>query len=160
MTELPSSAESAGRFRSRCSPLGSAGLSLMGVPPSGGFVAKWLLLLATVVQGQWWWAVVMLAGGLLAGAVMFSWCSAKPWATRADRRSVRARVPTSGDGGADGCAVRGAARLVPLQSSEFLQIGRPVISGESFHDERQSCCSQPLWPLPLADAGGLPVASE
>ena len=50
---------------------GFAGLSLMGVPPSGGFVAKWLLLLATVMEGQWWWAVVMLAGGLLAGGYIF-----------------------------------------------------------------------------------------
>jgi formate hydrogenlyase subunit 3/multisubunit Na+/H+ antiporter MnhD subunit len=44
---------------------GLAGLSLMGVPPSGGFVAKWMLLSATVMEGQWWWAVVMLVGGLL-----------------------------------------------------------------------------------------------
>ncbi len=45
-----------------------AGLSLMGVPPSGGFVAKWMLLTAAAMEGQWWWAIVILAGGLLAGA--------------------------------------------------------------------------------------------
>jgi len=43
------------------------GASLMGLPPSGGFWAKWLLLTAAVVAGQWWWALVMFAGGLLAG---------------------------------------------------------------------------------------------
>ena len=48
-----------------------AGLSLMGVPPSGGFVAKWMLLSATVMEGQWWWAVIMLVGGLLAGGYVF-----------------------------------------------------------------------------------------
>jgi multicomponent Na+:H+ antiporter subunit D len=46
---------------------GLGGLSLMGLPPSGGFAAKWLLLKAAVESGQWLWAVVMLAGGLLAG---------------------------------------------------------------------------------------------
>ena len=40
------------------------GISLIGLPPSGGFLAKWLLLEAAVATGQWWWAVVMLAGGL------------------------------------------------------------------------------------------------
>lgn len=48
-----------------------AGLSLMGLPPSGGFVAKWLLLLASVAERQWWWAVVVLAGGLLTGSYVY-----------------------------------------------------------------------------------------
>ncbi|MEY6433617.1 proton-conducting transporter membrane subunit [Thioalkalicoccus limnaeus] len=48
-----------------------AGLSLMGLPPSGGFLAKWLLLTAAIVAGQWWWALVMLAGGLLTGAYLY-----------------------------------------------------------------------------------------
>ena len=47
---------------------GIAGISLMGVPPSGGFVAKWLLLIASAQEGQWWWALVIIIGGLLAGA--------------------------------------------------------------------------------------------
>ena len=47
---------------------GLAGISLMGVPPSGGFVAKWLLLIASAEEGQWWWAAVIIIGGLLAGA--------------------------------------------------------------------------------------------
>jgi formate hydrogenlyase subunit 3/multisubunit Na+/H+ antiporter MnhD subunit len=47
------------------------GLSLMGVPPSGGFVAKWLLLTAAAADGQWWWVVLMLVGGLLAGGYVF-----------------------------------------------------------------------------------------
>lgn len=43
-----------------------AGLSLIGLPPSGGFWAKWILLTVSVETGQWWWAMVILAGGLLA----------------------------------------------------------------------------------------------
>jgi formate hydrogenlyase subunit 3/multisubunit Na+/H+ antiporter MnhD subunit len=50
---------------------GLGGLSLMGLPPSGGFVAKAMLLTAAVAEGQWWWAVVVLAGGLLAAGYVF-----------------------------------------------------------------------------------------
>jgi formate hydrogenlyase subunit 3/multisubunit Na+/H+ antiporter MnhD subunit len=46
---------------------GLAGVSLVGLPPSGGFAAKWLLLSAAVAAGQWWWAVVLVLGGLLTG---------------------------------------------------------------------------------------------
>jgi formate hydrogenlyase subunit 3/multisubunit Na+/H+ antiporter MnhD subunit len=45
-----------------------SGMSLIGLPPSGGFVGKWLLLNAALAQGQWWWVAVMLAGTLLAAA--------------------------------------------------------------------------------------------
>lgn len=48
-----------------------SGLSLMGLPPSGGFSAKFLLLLAAVAQAQWLWVVVIVAGGILAGAYVF-----------------------------------------------------------------------------------------
>jgi formate hydrogenlyase subunit 3/multisubunit Na+/H+ antiporter MnhD subunit len=47
-----------------------AGVSLVGLPPSGGFAAKWLLLSAAVATGQWWWAVVIVLGGLLTGAYL------------------------------------------------------------------------------------------
>ncbi|MFZ5658639.1 MAG: complex I subunit 5 family protein [Pseudomonadota bacterium] len=50
---------------------GLAGVSLMGLPPSGGFVAKWLLLNAALAGGQWWWAAVIVLGGLLAAAYIF-----------------------------------------------------------------------------------------
>lgn len=47
------------------------GASLMGLPPTGGFIAKWLLLSAALQSGQWWWAAVMLAGGLLTAGYVF-----------------------------------------------------------------------------------------
>jgi multicomponent Na+:H+ antiporter subunit D len=50
---------------------GLAGLSLVGLPPSGGFVAKWLLLHAAISSGRWWWAAVILAGSALAAAYVF-----------------------------------------------------------------------------------------
>ena len=48
-----------------------AGVSLMGLPPSGGFIAKWLLLEAALTYNQWVWAAVMIVGGLLAAGYVF-----------------------------------------------------------------------------------------
>jgi formate hydrogenlyase subunit 3/multisubunit Na+/H+ antiporter MnhD subunit len=48
-----------------------AGVSLIGLPPSAGFIAKWLLLTTSIESGQWWWAVVVLSGGLLAAMYLF-----------------------------------------------------------------------------------------
>jgi len=45
--------------------------SLIGLPPSGGFIAKWLLLNNAVEAGQWWWVVTLFIGGLLASAYLF-----------------------------------------------------------------------------------------
>jgi multicomponent Na+:H+ antiporter subunit D len=50
---------------------GLAGVSLMGLPPSGGFTAKWLLLQSALASGQWWWLVVLMLGGLLSAAYVF-----------------------------------------------------------------------------------------
>jgi formate hydrogenlyase subunit 3/multisubunit Na+/H+ antiporter MnhD subunit len=47
------------------------GVSLMGLPPSIGFIAKWLLVRAAIERGQWWWAAIVLAGGLLAAGYVF-----------------------------------------------------------------------------------------
>jgi multicomponent Na+:H+ antiporter subunit D len=50
---------------------GLAGVSLMGLPPSGGFLAKWMLLSAAWDRGAWIWVIVILAGSLLAAAYLF-----------------------------------------------------------------------------------------
>lgn len=47
------------------------GISLVGLPPSGGFYAKWLLISAALTTGQWWWAVLLLVGGLLTSIYVF-----------------------------------------------------------------------------------------
>ncbi len=48
-----------------------AGITLMGLPPSGGFLAKWLLIEAALAQGHWPWVAVIISGGLLAAAYVF-----------------------------------------------------------------------------------------
>lgn len=47
------------------------GVTMMGLPPSGGFGSKWQLVSASLEAGQWWWAIVLGLGGLLAAAYMF-----------------------------------------------------------------------------------------
>ncbi|QBI21411.1 oxidoreductase [Egibacter rhizosphaerae] len=47
-----------------------AGVSLVGLPPSGGFVGKWYLLTAALASGQWWIAVIVLLGGGLTAAYL------------------------------------------------------------------------------------------
>lgn len=48
-----------------------AGVTIMGLPPSGGFLAKWLLIDAAFERGQWGWVVVIIGGGLLAAGYVF-----------------------------------------------------------------------------------------
>lgn len=48
-----------------------AGVSIMGLPPSGGFIGKWLLLETALAQARWDLVVVMLLGGLLAAGYVF-----------------------------------------------------------------------------------------
>jgi len=48
-----------------------AAVTMMGLPPSGGFAAKWLLVSAALEAGAWWWAAVIVAGGLLAAVYVF-----------------------------------------------------------------------------------------
>jgi multicomponent Na+:H+ antiporter subunit D len=52
-----------------------AGVSLIGLPPSGGFIAKWLYLNAALTGGQWWWCVLIILGSLLATAYVFRFFS-------------------------------------------------------------------------------------
>ncbi|MFT7387517.1 MAG: multicomponent Na+:H+ antiporter subunit D [Candidatus Endobugula sp.] len=48
-----------------------AGASLIGLPPSAGFIAKWLLLNVAIDTAQWWWVIIILSGGLMAAMYVF-----------------------------------------------------------------------------------------
>ena len=50
---------------------GIAAISLMGLPPSGGFMAKYLILTSALAGGHVIYALVMIAGGLLAAIYLF-----------------------------------------------------------------------------------------
>jgi multicomponent Na+:H+ antiporter subunit D len=69
-----------------------SGACLVGLPPSGAFLAKWLLLQAAVASGQWWWAVVMLAGGLFTCGYTFLVLS-RAAGSRSEPLKLQATVP-------------------------------------------------------------------
>jgi multicomponent Na+:H+ antiporter subunit D len=48
-----------------------AGLSLIGVPGTAGFISKWYLVLAAIEQQAWFIAIVILGGSLMA--VIYIW---------------------------------------------------------------------------------------
>ncbi|MEA2117185.1 complex I subunit 5 family protein [Halovibrio sp. HP20-50] len=50
---------------------GVASVTLMGLPPSSGFTAKWLLLEAMLISQQWWAVAALLVGTLLTAAYVF-----------------------------------------------------------------------------------------
>lgn len=60
-----------GHMRMTAMAIGLAGVSLIGLPPSGGFVGKWMLLKGIFLSGQWWWAPVVLTGSLLTAGYIF-----------------------------------------------------------------------------------------
>ncbi len=106
--------------------LGLGGLSLMGLPPSGGFVAKWLLMKASVASGQWLWAVVMAAGGLLAGGYLYRVLAPALSGESAQLKKLPQRSRES-----VALALAIVALLLafaPPSFFSFLQIGRPTAS--------------------------------
>jgi NADH:ubiquinone oxidoreductase subunit 5 (subunit L)/multisubunit Na+/H+ antiporter MnhA subunit len=60
------------------------GIALMGIVPSGAYLAKKLLLGAAAGSGQWWWSMVLDAGGFLTASyvvLVVAQVLAKPAAT-------------------------------------------------------------------------------
>jgi formate hydrogenlyase subunit 3/multisubunit Na+/H+ antiporter MnhD subunit len=101
---------------------GLAGLSLMGVPPSGGFAAKWLLLTAAIGAGQWWWALVILGGGLLTGGYVYRVLAG---ALAPDGARAPLRMPEAREKIVLGLALASVALgLVPLAAFGLVQVGR------------------------------------
>ncbi len=108
--------------------LALAGLSLMGLPPSGGFLAKWLLLVASISTDQWWWALVMLAGGLLAGGYIFRVVA--PIMLAADEPLVlRQAVPTQREAIVLVLAICSVLLgVLPLGLPDLLRVGQPAFA--------------------------------
>lgn len=51
--------------------LALAGVTLIGLPPSGGFTGKWMLATAAWDAGGWFWLVLIVLSGLLSAAYVF-----------------------------------------------------------------------------------------
>jgi formate hydrogenlyase subunit 3/multisubunit Na+/H+ antiporter MnhD subunit len=68
------------------------GISLMGVLPSGAYLAKKLLLSAADASGQWWWTAVLQAGGFLTASYVVLVIVTAAWPTSAPH-APRSPVP-------------------------------------------------------------------
>ncbi len=55
--------------------IGLSGIALIGLPPSGTFIAKWILIQQAMALGHWWWVAVVMVGTLLAAAYIFRFLS-------------------------------------------------------------------------------------
>jgi formate hydrogenlyase subunit 3/multisubunit Na+/H+ antiporter MnhD subunit len=100
------------------------GLSLMGLPPSGGFVAKWLLLRASIESGQWWWALVIVGGGMFTGGYVFH-VVARALAASGETPALRCAIPRHQEVLVLGLALLSVAiGLLPIASLGLVLIGR------------------------------------
>jgi multicomponent Na+:H+ antiporter subunit D len=106
--------------------LGLGGLSLMGLPPSGGFTAKFLMLRAALASGQWIWTLPILAGGLLAAGYVY-----RILAPALAEGEVKVPPPQrSREFIALGLALAALALgFAPQSFFDFLDIGRPLAAG-------------------------------
>ena len=89
------------------------GVALLGVPPSGAYLAKKLLLQAASETAQWWWAVVIQAGGIFTAATC-CWCSPTRGARRTAYHVAGPGAAHARGGGAGPRAVFSAARAYSL----------------------------------------------
>jgi multicomponent Na+:H+ antiporter subunit D len=71
--------------------IGIAAVSLIGLPPTGGFVAKWYLVVASISTGQWWWAATIVVGSLLTAAYLARLLQRSFAAVPGDAASARPR---------------------------------------------------------------------
>ena len=92
-----------------------AALSLVGLPPTGGFVGKFALIEAAVRAGAWWAVAVVLAGSLLSAAFLFHALSRAFADAPADKAS--AEVPA---------APQLAALALALVSVALVVAGEPL----------------------------------
>jgi multicomponent Na+:H+ antiporter subunit D len=102
-----------------------AAITLMGLPPSGGFTAKYLMMTASFAAGQPFWALMLILSGLLAAAYLY-----RPLALAFGQPDDDAPAPK---------AVSRARQVAPLVLAlaaillgilsaapfAFLQVGRP-----------------------------------
>ena len=128
--------------------IGVAALSLVGLPPSGGFVAKWYLLVASFRTGQWWWLPPILVGSLLTAGYLLRLLKGA-FATDGPATSRSASAPAAGVGAAPettsqpvdvGFDTRGALALGlalvtvvigvrPAALLELIDVGAPLVTG-------------------------------
>jgi len=107
-----------------------AGVSIVGLPPSGGFIGKWMLLEAALRAGQWWWVIILILGGLLAGAYVFKVIGYA--FTQAGVLRQTSRVPMTMEWAALAMALAALLLgLVALWPLSLMEIGLPFGGGDA-----------------------------
>jgi multicomponent Na+:H+ antiporter subunit D len=106
--------------------VGIAAVSLIGLPPTGGFIAKWYLVVASISTGQWWWAATIVVGSLLTAAYLARLLQHSFATVPGDATAVRPRGRT-----ADVVALTLAATglllgLYPNAVLRLLEVGAPL----------------------------------
>jgi formate hydrogenlyase subunit 3/multisubunit Na+/H+ antiporter MnhD subunit len=123
-----------------------AGLALIGVPPSGAYAAKTLLLQAASDTAQWWWAITIQAGGILTSSYVLL-LLAHAVVAAPEPIKLRARVPWT----------REAAVLALALLSLFLGLGPwaaylPISAQALSSPLTFEALASALWPI-LAGGG-------
>lgn len=105
-----------------------ASITLVGLPPSGGFTGKYLVMTSAFAAERWLWALAMAAGGLLAAAYLY-----RPVAAVFARADMPAAPVLPRTRQAVPLVLAGAAVALGIASAapfELLTIGRPHAAGE------------------------------
>ena len=105
-----------GRLPMTTFALALAGISLIGLPPSGGFVAKWMFLKASLSSGQWWWVPMIVWGSFLTAGYVFM--VLRMAFAPAPRKRVVRRVPRTLEVMA--LVLAGLAILIGFRAGEIL----------------------------------------
>jgi multicomponent Na+:H+ antiporter subunit D len=117
------------------------GVALMGVPPSGAYLAKDLLLQAAVEADQWWWAVVVQAGGIFTSSYVLL---ALAHALMPAHEPAASRVSVSRVGEAAALALALCSLLLGLIPwEEYLPVARGTLSNPLTLE----MLSTALWPI-------------
>jgi multicomponent Na+:H+ antiporter subunit D len=118
-----------------------AGAALIGLPPSGAYLAKELMLNAAAETEQWWWAVVVQAGGIFTSSYVLL-VLAHALVPAAEPPTLRKEVPRYQEAAALALALCSLVLgLVPWQADLPIPRGTPS-SALAFNS-----LSTSLWPL-------------
>jgi multicomponent Na+:H+ antiporter subunit D len=66
-----------------------AGLSLIGIPGTAGFITKWYLIVGAIDRGLWWLVAAILASSLIAAVYVWRVVEAAYLRPAADRAPAR-----------------------------------------------------------------------
>jgi multicomponent Na+:H+ antiporter subunit D len=117
------------------------GVALVGVPPSGAYLAKELLLQSAVGTEQWWWMVVIQAGGIFTSGYLFL-VLAHALAPADAPVALRVSVPRIGEAAALALALCSLLLgLLPWQA--YL----PAPAGTASNPPALEALSSALWPI-------------